>query len=58
MELCDHTAQLSSHYAFAEHGNLKCPHLPIIDGDNWVDWWCWLLVGYGVGRHLTRDVPR
>ena len=38
VELCDHTAQVSSLYAFTEDGNLKCPHPPIIDGDNWVDW--------------------
>ena len=57
VELCNHTAQVSSHYAFTEDGNLKCPHPPIIDGDNWVDCGGWLLVGYGVGGHLTRDVP-
>ena len=44
VELCNHTAQASSHHACAEDGNLKRPHLPIIDGDNWVDWW--LVVGW------------
>ena len=31
VELCNHPAQVSSHHACAEDGNLKCPHLPIID---------------------------
>jgi len=44
VELCNHTAQASSHHACAEDGNLKHPHLPVIDGDNWVDWW--LVVGW------------
>ena len=48
---------VSSRYAFAEDGNLKCPHLPIINGDNWVDWWL-VVGGYGVRGHLTHDVPR
>ena len=57
VELCDHTAHVLSHYAFAEDGNLKCPHPPIINGDNWEDWW--LVVGWiWVGGHLTRNVPR
>ena len=38
VELCNHTAQASSHHACAEDGNLKRTHPPIIDGDNWVDW--------------------
>jgi len=51
VELCGHTAQASSHYAFAEDGNLKCPHPPIIDRDNWVDWW--LVVGWIYGRRTS-----
>ncbi len=57
VELCNHTAQRSSHHGCAEDGNLKRPHPPIIDGDKWVDWW--LVVDWIWGRrHLTRDVPR
>ena len=48
LELCNHTAQAPSHHACTEDGNLKRPHPPIIDRDNWVDWLlvvgCWLLV--------------
>ena len=52
--MCYHKAHyLSSHYAFAEDGNLKCPHPPIIDGDIWVDWW--LVVGWiWVGAALIK----
>jgi hypothetical protein len=31
VELCNHTAQASSHHACAEDGNLKRPHPPIIE---------------------------
>ena len=55
VELCNHTAQASSHHACAEDDNLKRPHLPIIDGDNW-GIGGWLMVVYGVSGHLTRDV--
>ena len=34
VELCNHTAQASSHHAFVEDGNFVRPHMPIIDGDN------------------------
>jgi hypothetical protein len=51
VELYNHTTQVSSHYAFAEDGNLKCPHPPIIDGDNWVD--LWLVVGWIWGRRTS-----
>ena len=51
VELCDHTAQVSSHYAFEEDGNLECPHPPIINGDNWVDWW--LVDGWIWGRRKS-----
>ena len=59
VELCNHTAQASAHNACAEDGNLKCPHLPIIDGDNGVNWW--LVVGWIWGRwasDLTHNVTR
>ena len=51
VELCDHTAQWSFHYAFTVDGNLKCPHPPITDGDNWVDWW--LVVGWIWGQRTS-----
>ncbi len=51
MELCNHTAQASAHYACAEDGYIKFPHLPIIDGINWVDWW--LVVGWIWGRQTS-----
>jgi hypothetical protein len=44
VKLCNHTAQASSHHACTEDGNLKRPHPPIMDGDNWMDWW--LVVGW------------
>ena len=58
VELCDRTAHVSSHYAFTEDGNLKCPHPPILLMEiiGWIGGW--LLVGYGVGGHLTHDVLR
>ena len=48
--LCNHTAQASSHHARAEDGLLLTEIIGWIGG--------WLLVGYGVGGHLARDVPR
>jgi hypothetical protein len=51
VELCYHTAQASSHHACAENGNLERPHLPIIDEDNWVDWW--LVVGWIWSRRTS-----
>ena len=53
-EMCNHAAQASLHHACAKDGRLKCPDLPKIDGDIWWDWWL-VFVGFGVGRHLTRD---
>ncbi len=57
VELCNHKAHASFHHACAEDGNLKHPHPPIIDEDNW-GIGGWLLVEFGVGGHLTRNVPR
>ena len=56
--LCNHKAQASSHHACAEDGNLKRPHPPILLTEiiGWIGGW--LLVRYGVGGHLTRDLPR
>ena len=52
VELCNHTAQASSHHACAEDGNLKHCHPPIMmEIIGWIGGW--LLVGYGVGGHLT-----
>ena len=54
VELCNHTAQASSHHACAEDGNLKRPHPPIIDGvgDNWMLGW-WLVLGWIWGRRTS-----
>jgi hypothetical protein len=47
-------AHFSSYHAFAQDGYLKCPHLTIIDGDmRWDSGW--VLGGFGVGGHRTRD---
>jgi hypothetical protein len=49
-----HMAHMSSNLAYAQNGYLKCPHPTIIDGDmRWDS--VWLIVGFGVGGHLTRD---
>ena len=43
-ELSNHTVQASLHHACAKDRRLKCPDLPNIDGDIWLDWWlvfCW-----------------
>ena len=53
-DLCNHTVQASLHHACAKDGYLKCHHPPNSDGDIWWDWWL-VFVGFGVGRHLTRD---
>jgi hypothetical protein len=58
VECCNHTAQASSHHAGAEDGHLKRPYPSIVDGDNWVAGLvAGCLVGYGVGGHLTGNVP-
>ena len=56
-DLWDLTAQASSYHTCAEDGNLKVLIRLLLTeitgciGD-------WLLVGYGVRGHRTRDVPR
>jgi hypothetical protein len=52
VELCNHTAQPSSHHARAEDGHLKCPHPLNIGGDFWSDSG-WVFVGFGISKHLT-----
>ncbi len=52
-----HMAHMSYDRACAQDGYLKCPYPTIIDGDmRWDS--VWFLVGYGVGGHLTRDLPQ
>jgi hypothetical protein len=52
-----HMAHMSYDRACAQDGYLKRPHLTIIDGDmRWDSGW--FLVGFGVGGHLTRDLPQ
>jgi hypothetical protein len=48
-----HMAHVSSKYACAQDGYLKCPHQTIIDGDmRWDSGW--FVGGFGVGGHWTR----
>ena len=50
-------AHMSYDRACAKDGYLKRPHPAIIDGDmRWDSGW--FLVGFGVGGHLTRDLPQ
>jgi hypothetical protein len=49
-----HTAQMSSDRACAQDGYFERPHPTIIDGDKGSDSG-WFFVGFGVGRHLTRN---
>ncbi len=51
-ELCNQTAQLSTHHTCAEDGYFKHPQTPIIDGDKWLDSGCFLL-GFGIHGCLT-----
>jgi hypothetical protein len=52
-----HMAHMSYDHACTQDGYLKRPHLTIIDGDmRWDSGW--LLVGFGVGGHLTRNLPQ
>jgi hypothetical protein len=52
-----HMAHMSYDRAYAHDGYLKRPHPTIIDGDmRWDSGW--FLVGFGVGGHLTRDLPQ
>ncbi len=48
VEKCNHTTQASAHQACAEDGYIKCPHLPIIDGD--IKFARSLVVGWILGR--------
>jgi hypothetical protein len=45
-------AHVSSSYACAQDEYFKRPHKTSIDGDKRLDSG-WILVGFGVGRHLT-----
>ena len=47
-------AHASSSYACAEDGYFKRPQKTSIDGDMRLDSG-WILVGFGVGRHLIRN---
>jgi hypothetical protein len=50
-------AHTSYDRACAQDGYLKRPHPSIIDGDmRWDSGW--FLVGFGVGGHLTCDLPQ
>ncbi len=52
-----HMAHVSYDRACSQDGYLKHPHPTIIDKDmRWDSGW--LLVGFGVGGHLTRDLPQ
>ncbi len=52
-----HMTHMSYDRACAQDGYLNCPHPTIIDGDmRWDSGW--FLVGFGVGGHLTRDLPQ
>jgi hypothetical protein len=52
-----HMAQVSYDRACAQDANLKRPHPTIFDGDmRWDSGW--FLVGFGVGGHLTHDLPQ
>ncbi len=52
-----HMAHMSYDRTCAQDGYLKRPHLTIIEGD--MRWGSgWFLVGFGVGGHLTRDLPQ
>jgi hypothetical protein len=52
-----HMAYMSYDYACAQDGYLKHPHPTIIDGDmRWDSGW--FLVCFGVGGHLTRNLPQ
>jgi hypothetical protein len=52
-----HMAHMFYDHACAQDGYLKHPHLFIFDGDmRWDSGW--FLVGFGVGGHLTRDLPQ
>jgi hypothetical protein len=49
-----HMAHVSSHYARAQDGYLKCPHPTIIDGEmRWESGW--VLGGFGAGGHWAHD---
>jgi hypothetical protein len=50
-------AHMSYDRACAQDGYLKRLHPPIIDGDMRLDS-RWFLVGFGVGGHLTCDLPQ
>ena len=57
VKLYNHTAQTSSSHKCAEDGHLKCPDLPNIDGDIWLDWWlifCWFWVWQTSDAQLAR----
>jgi hypothetical protein len=49
------TAHASSSYACAQDEYFKRPHTTSIDGDKRLDSG-WILVGFGVGGRLTRDL--
>ena len=52
-----HMARVCSDHPCAQNGYLKHPHPTIIDGDmRWDSGW--FLVGFGVGGHLTHDLPQ